>query len=98
MVDELAQTDGEAVGIERLDACLDTDTAHHGIAMYVHIPFCQALCTFCGLNVRIARNHSLATPYVSRLLSELEIYGERLERVKFNVGALHLGEIGRAHV
>ena len=81
----------EAQWIEQLDACLATDAAHHGMAMYVHIPFCQALCTFCGLNVRIARNHSLAAPYVSRLLSELEIYGERLERTKFNVGALHLG-------
>ena len=81
----------EAQWIEHLDACLATDTAHHGIAMYVHIPFCQTLCTFCGCNVRIARNHALAAPYVSRLLAELELYGERLERTKFNVGSLHLG-------
>jgi oxygen-independent coproporphyrinogen-3 oxidase len=47
----------------------------------VHIPFCQSLCTFCGCNIRVARNHALATPYVPRLLRELELYRERLGRL-----------------
>ena len=77
--------------IAHLDAGLAADAAQRGMAMYVHIPFCQALCTFCGCNVRIARNHSLATPYVPRLLRELALYRERLGRSEFQLGALHLG-------
>jgi oxygen-independent coproporphyrinogen III oxidase len=81
----------EAEWIRHLDARLTADSAQLGIALYVHIPFCQALCTFCGCNIRVARNHSLATPYVPRLLRELDIYRERLGRTQFKLGALHLG-------
>ena len=81
----------EAGWLRHLDAGLGTDAAQCGIALYVHIPFCQALCTFCGCNIRVARNHSLATPYVPRLLRELDLYRERLGRANFRLGTLHLG-------
>jgi oxygen-independent coproporphyrinogen III oxidase len=77
--------------LSHLDASLSANAAQRGMAMYVHIPFCQALCTFCGCNVRIARNHALATPYVPRLLGELDLYRQRLGRSGFGLGALHLG-------
>jgi oxygen-independent coproporphyrinogen III oxidase len=77
--------------ISHLDASVAANAAVRGLAMYVHIPFCQSLCTFCGCNVRIARNHALATPYVPRLLRELDLYRERLGRSGFGLGALHLG-------
>jgi oxygen-independent coproporphyrinogen-3 oxidase len=77
--------------ISHLDASLAANAAVRGLAMYVHIPFCQSLCTFCGCNVRIARNHALATPYVPRLVRELALYRERLGRSGFGLGALHLG-------
>jgi oxygen-independent coproporphyrinogen III oxidase len=81
----------EAQWIEPLDACLAADAAQRGIALYVHIPFCQSLCTFCGCNIRVARNSALATPYVPRLLRELDLYRERLGRARFKLGTLHLG-------
>ncbi len=73
----------------QLDAALASQ--QRGLALYVHVPFCQALCTFCGCNIRVARNHSLAIPYVPRLLRELDLYGQRLGRTSFRLGALHLG-------
>ena len=57
---------GAAVAGARWIARLAANAAQRGVAMYVHIPFCQALCTFCGCNMRIARNHALAAPYVPR--------------------------------
>ena len=42
--------------------------------LYVHIPFCQSLCSFCGCNMRLARNHALAAPYVDTLLKEFALY------------------------
>ena len=61
------------------------------LGMYVHVPFCQALCTFCGCNVRIVRNHALAAPYVDTLLHEFALYRERLAGSPLCIGELHLG-------
>lgn len=61
------------------------------LSLYVHIPFCQALCSFCGCNVRIVRNHALAEPYVDTLLREFALYRERLPGVPLTLGELHLG-------
>ena len=46
----------------------------HGAALYLHIPFCRALCTFCGCNTRITRSHSIVPPYMQALLAELDLY------------------------
>jgi oxygen-independent coproporphyrinogen III oxidase len=61
------------------------------LSLYVHIPFCQSLCSFCGCNVRIVRNHALAEPYVDTLLREFALYRERLPGVPLRLGELHLG-------
>lgn len=43
-------------------------------AMYMHIPFCETLCTFCGCNNIITKNHRLEDPYVGMLLREWDAY------------------------
>lgn len=43
-------------------------------SMYMHIPFCESLCTFCGCNNIISRNHKLEDPYVNKLLKEWSLY------------------------
>jgi oxygen-independent coproporphyrinogen-3 oxidase len=42
------------------------------LSLYVHIPFCQSLCLFCGCNVIINKNKSVAAPYLDRLTQEIE--------------------------
>jgi oxygen-independent coproporphyrinogen-3 oxidase len=59
--------------------------------IYVHVPFCQSLCTFCGCNMRLARNHALAGPYVTTLLQEFALYRQRLGLAQLTLGELHLG-------
>ncbi len=59
--------------------------------MYVHIPFCQSLCTFCGCNMRLARNHALAAPYVETVLREFALYRAALGARALTLGELHLG-------
>jgi coproporphyrinogen III oxidase-like Fe-S oxidoreductase len=44
-----------------------------GIALYVHIPFCRALCPFCCFN-RYLFNEELARRYFVDLKKELELY------------------------
>jgi len=75
--------------ITDLTAALGTTGARAGL--YVHIPFCQSLCTFCGCNVRIVRNHALAAPYAETLLQEFALYRARLAGLPLQLGELHLG-------
>lgn len=45
-----------------------------GISLYIHLPFCESLCTFCGCNKRITKNHGVEDPYIKSVLAEWEIY------------------------
>ncbi len=65
--------------------------AHAGGALYVHIPFCESLCTYCGCNTRITRNRGMGSPYVDTILSEWTLYRERLGSQSFPLAELHLG-------
>jgi len=43
-------------------------------SMYLHLPFCESLCTFCGCNTIITKDHSKAHPYVEDILKEWSLY------------------------
>ena len=43
-------------------------------SLYIHVPFCESLCTFCGCNTSITKNHKIELPYVHHLLNELNLY------------------------
>src|SRR6478752_2438371 len=45
-----------------------------GISLYIHLPFCESLCTYCGCNKKITKNHSLEEPYIETVLKEWSIY------------------------
>lgn len=65
------------------------DTA---LAVYVHVPFCESLCTFCGCNTVITRNHDHERPYVNLVLAELDRYLEAVpELARRPVRQLHIG-------
>jgi oxygen-independent coproporphyrinogen-3 oxidase len=40
------------------------------LAIYVHIPFCESLCTYCACNREISRDHSVAVEYLDALAIE----------------------------
>ncbi len=46
----------------------------NGISLYLHLPFCESLCTYCGCNKRITRNHQVEQPYILSLLQEWRHY------------------------
>ena len=60
------------------------------LSLYVHIPFCQQLCTFCGCNKYITNNQNIVEKYLTAL--ELEIAGvaERLGKRK-ELAQIHFG-------
>ncbi|HRO68479.1 MAG TPA: oxygen-independent coproporphyrinogen III oxidase [Pseudobdellovibrionaceae bacterium] len=61
-------------------------------SMYFHVPFCESLCTFCGCNNIITKNHKLEDPYVDHLLKEWSLYLEAVPDLsKRRLRHLHLG-------
>lgn len=61
-----------------------------GISLYLHLPFCESLCTFCGCNKRITKRHEVESPYIAALLEEWDLYLELLEE-KPVIKEIHLG-------
>lgn len=61
-----------------------------GISLYTHLPFCESLCTYCGCNTRITKNHGVEVPYIKAVLAEWKMYVEVL-REKPKLKELHLG-------
>jgi oxygen-independent coproporphyrinogen-3 oxidase len=48
------------------------------ISLYVHLPFCQARCSFCGCSVIITEKRYVAERYLEYLHRELEMVAARL--------------------
>ena len=61
-----------------------------GISLYIHLPFCESLCTYCGCNKRITKNHDVENPYLESLLKEWENY-LNIFHEKPKLAAIHLG-------
>lgn len=63
----------------------------HGAAIYLHIPFCEALCTFCACNRIVTRKHERSMPYIKAIHQEWDIYKSRLNRNSIPVAEIHIG-------
>jgi len=86
-----SDTPDEARWLERLGAALRHATPGTGLGLYVHIPFCRSLCTYCGCNTRVTRTPSVVAPYVDAVLEEFRMYRERIGIARPLIGELHLG-------
>lgn len=62
-----------------------------GISLYIHLPYCESLCTYCGCNKRITKNHQVELPYIETVLQEWRLYTALLEGVKPRIREIHLG-------
>lgn len=84
------ETPAPNVWIEALQAALESESS--SLAVYVHLPFCETLCTFCGCNTVITRNHERSSPYVGLVLAELDRYLTQVPALRDRpVSQVHLG-------
>lgn len=61
-----------------------------GISLYIHLPFCEMMCTFCGCHKRITTRHDKETPYIQAVLKEWWLYCN-LFPSRPRIKELHLG-------
>ena len=72
-------------------ACLQKEGLNEQpISLYLHIPFCRQLCTFCGCNKYITNNQEIVERYLDAL--DQEIAGvAKLLGVRKKIAQVHFG-------
>lgn len=74
----------------RLKKQFDSLNSTEGISLYIHLPFCESLCTFCGCHKRITKRHEVENPYIEAVLKEWSLYLDLLEKTPV-IKEIHLG-------
>lgn len=66
------------VGAAEMDAALRSATGD--VSIYVHIPFCEKICWYCGCNTGAANRRQRLASYLDALHRDIAITGVRLDR------------------
>jgi oxygen-independent coproporphyrinogen-3 oxidase len=66
------------------------NNSQDGISLYLHLPFCESLCTYCGCNKKITTHHSVEAEYLSAILKEWKIYRQLMNEPPI-IREIHLG-------
>tara|TARA_R110002073_G_scaffold306012_5_gene475176 strand:- start:18475 stop:19824 length:1350 start_codon:yes stop_codon:yes gene_type:complete len=61
-----------------------------GVSIYIHLPFCESLCTFCACHKHITRQHEKEKSYIDTVLKEWNLYRDRMNEVPV-IKEIHLG-------
>ncbi len=55
------------------------------LSLYVHIPFCESICYYCGCNKVITKDHGRSARYVRYVQREMALVGELLDNARQTV-------------
>lgn len=66
---------GQQAYIETLHNVADSEAP---LSLYVHIPFCNTVCYYCGCNKIVTKQYSRAEPYLELLLKEIDLVADQL--------------------
>ena len=66
------------------------NNARDGISLYLHLPFCESLCTYCGCNKKITGNHGVEKEYMAAIEKEWQLYLQLMNEAPV-IRELHLG-------
>ncbi|NTW49707.1 MAG: oxygen-independent coproporphyrinogen III oxidase [Chlorobiales bacterium] len=61
-----------------------------GISLYVHMPFCDTKCYFCGCNSVVSKDHEVEKPYIDAVLAEWNMYCDMLPE-RLRIKEIHVG-------
>lgn len=75
---------------QSLKRSFDESNQSEGISLYIHLPFCESLCTFCGCHKKVTKRHEVEQPYIQAVLKEWDLYCQLLEE-KPRIKEIHLG-------
>ncbi|CAM1347607.1 oxygen-independent coproporphyrinogen III oxidase [Tenacibaculum insulae] len=61
-----------------------------GISVYIHLPFCESLCTFCACHKHITKRHEVEEDYIDTVLKEWNLYTNLVDETPI-IKEIHLG-------
>nr|WP_218916802.1 oxygen-independent coproporphyrinogen III oxidase [Fluviicola taffensis] len=64
--------------------------ASKNLSLYIHLPYCDSLCTFCGCHKHITKNHQVEKRYIDAVLKEWQLLAISLDK-NTQINELHLG-------
>jgi oxygen-independent coproporphyrinogen III oxidase len=76
--------------VDSVKKTFDETNIEKGISLYIHLPFCESLCTYCACTTRITKNHQVEIPYIQAILKEWDMYKKIFGKTPV-VRELHLG-------
>ena len=80
----------ENVGAQQYEKWLEAMEAGTPVSLYIHIPFCDRLCWFCGCHTKHTRKYEPVREYLSVLYKEFDLLGSIIGD-KAQIKQLHLG-------
>ena len=75
---------------ETIKKSFDQTNDKEGISLYIHLPYCESLCTFCACHKRITKRHSVEDPYIETVLKEWKLYVNLFKKTP-KIKEIHLG-------
>lgn len=84
------QFHSEFTAADHRAALLVSNAAGRDLSLYIHIPFCEHVCYYCGCNKIITRNHAQSQEYLRYLARDIALQAECLDSTR-RVVQLHFG-------
>ena len=79
-----------AVGPDTYAEWLAAIPANAGASLYLHVPFCRAMCWYCGCNTSVVRRDEPIAVYAAALRCEIEQVTRQIDR-RLPVDHVHFG-------
>lgn len=80
----------KAKWLKTFKTSFEESNTEQGISLYIHLPFCESLCTFCACHKHITKRHSMEENYIDTVLKEWSLYLDLMSS-KPIVKEIHLG-------
>jgi oxygen-independent coproporphyrinogen III oxidase len=68
----------DAIGPEQYAAWLAALPAHARLSLYLHIPYCDSLCWYCGCSTKAVQRYEPVAAYLKSLTAEIENVSSRM--------------------
>src|SRR5215204_6522802 len=79
-----------AIGPDTYAEWLRTIPRHASASLYLHVPFCRAMCWYCGCNTSVVRRDDPIAVYAAALRCEIELVSRQIDR-RLKVEHIHFG-------
>lgn len=80
----------DAIGPKTYAEWLKAIPQHATASLYLHVPFCRAMCWYCGCHTSVARRDEPIAVYASALRCEIELVSRQIDR-RLKVDHVHFG-------